>query len=403
MSWGRPWATPSGRIRPRYRCWRNRRPSGCQVTYAQPPSFGGAATSPSPKILPVRETPLIRNRGERTVVRVGTAAFGAGFTVIAGPCAIETKAQLLAAARAAAAAGAAMLRAGAFKPRTSPYAFQGLGAEALALLDLAAEETGLPVVSEVLGEADIPLVAAHAQMLQVGSRNMQNFRLLEAVGRQELPVLLKRGHMATVEETLNAAEYIAKEGNCRIVICERGIRAFDPSLRFTLDLAGALLMRERTHLPVIVDPSHATGCARLVPALALAVCLARSRIAEPADRRVDELRVVLTERLVTEVVLLHRPRAVVFDDDVGFFDEREKVLPVFLIAVIQFDTPLAAVDALEVAAVGFLVRIVDERGVRPNQVATGAFYLDDVGSHIGEQHRTVRACEDLREIQHAKI
>lgn len=204
------------------------------------------------------------------MVRVGAASFGEGFAIVAGPCAIESKAQLLTAARAAAAAGAAMLRAGAFKPRTSPYAFQGLGTEALPLLNLAAAESGLPVVSEVLGEADIPAVSAHAQMLQVGSRNMQNFPLLSALGRQGLPILLKRGHMATISETLHAAEYIAKEGNTDIVLCERGIRAFDPSLRFTLDLAGALVLRERTHLPVIVDPSHATGAARLVPALALA-------------------------------------------------------------------------------------------------------------------------------------
>lgn len=203
-------------------------------------------------------------------MRVGEAVFGEGFTVVAGPCAVEGEEQAVATARAVAGAGAAVLRGGAYKPRTNPYDFQGLGEEGLCHLARAKVESGLPLVSEVLGEGDIETVSAVADMLQVGSRNMQNFRLLTALGRQEKPVLLKRGHMATVDETLAAAEYVAKEGNMGVVLCERGVRTFEPSLRFTLDLGGALVLRERTHLPVIVDPSHATGDARYVAPLARA-------------------------------------------------------------------------------------------------------------------------------------
>nr|MBC8514516.1 3-deoxy-7-phosphoheptulonate synthase [bacterium] len=215
--------------------------------------------------------PLIGFRGARTVVEVGSATFGGGgFPVIAGPCAVESIAQITETAEAVAGLGADLLRGGAFKPRTSPYTFQGLGEEGLSMLVEAGRRVGLGVVSEVLSPEDIPLVASSVDMIQIGSRNMTNFSLLKAVGKTNLPILLKRGYMSTVEETLLAAEHIAAKGNDRIILCERGIRAFDTSLRFTYDLAGALLLREQSRLPVIGDPSHATGCTHLVEPLAIA-------------------------------------------------------------------------------------------------------------------------------------
>jgi len=167
-----------------------------------------------------------------------------------------------------------MLRGGAFKPRTSPKSFQGLGAEGLQLLAEAAQRTGLPVVTEVMDPRDVALVAESAGMLQVGSRNMQNFPLLREVGRQPKPVLLKRGAAATIDELLHAAEYITNEGNSNVVLCERGVRGFDPSTRYVLDLAAVPVLRERTALPIIVDPSHGTGNARYVPAMAAAAMVA---------------------------------------------------------------------------------------------------------------------------------
>ncbi len=194
--------------------------------------------------------------------------------VMAGPCAVESKEQMFASADAVVAAGAAMLRGGAYKPRTSPKSFQGLGPMGLQLLDEASARTGLPVVTEVLDPRDVERVAQHAAMLQVGSRNMQNFPLLREVGRQRLPVLLKRGAAATVDELLFAAEYITNEGNGNVILCERGIRSFDTATRYVLDLAVVPLLRERSDLPIVVDPSHGTGRASLVRPMALAAAAA---------------------------------------------------------------------------------------------------------------------------------
>lgn len=204
----------------------------------------------------------------------GLTIGGDEFVVMAGPCAVETSELLLTVADLVAAAGAAVLRGGAFKPRTSPKSFQGLGEEGLRLLDEASRRTGLPVVTEVLDPRDVELVARHAAILQVGSRNMQNFPLLREVGRQGRPVLLKRGAAATLDELLHAADYILQEGNQNVVLCERGVRGFDPSTRYLLDLAAVPALKQRTGLPVIVDPSHGTGDARLVPAMARAAAAA---------------------------------------------------------------------------------------------------------------------------------
>ncbi len=213
-----------------------------------------------------------------TVVRFGDAAGIAigerDFTVIAGPCSVEGRDMLHETARFVRAAGAAMLRGGAFKPRTSPYAFQGLGAAALRMLAEVRSSTGIPVVSEVMDTRQVELVAEHVDMLQVGARNMQNFALLAEVGRTQRPVLLKRGMSATVAELLMAAEYIMAQGNHDVVLCERGIRTFEPSTRNTLDIAAIPVLKRETHLPVIVDPSHAGGRADLVAPLALAAVAA---------------------------------------------------------------------------------------------------------------------------------
>ncbi|MCA8953922.1 MAG: 3-deoxy-7-phosphoheptulonate synthase [Planctomycetes bacterium] len=196
------------------------------------------------------------------------------FVVMAGPCAVETADQLGTVALAVAAAGASMLRGGAFKPRTSPRSFQGLGRAGLELLAEASRRTGLPVVTEVMDPRDVALVAGHAAMLQIGSRSMQNFPLLREVGKAGVPVLLKRGAAATIEELVLASEYVRGEGNDAVVLCERGVRSFDPSTRYLLDLAAVPLLRERTDLPVIVDPSHGTGRSSLVAPMAKAALVA---------------------------------------------------------------------------------------------------------------------------------
>ena len=216
---------------------------------------------------------------DRTVVHVGgrdaRASFGGrALTVIAGPCSVESHDMLLEAASAVRAAGARMLRGGAFKPRTSPYAFQGLGAEALRLLAGVRAETGLPVVTEVMDTRQVDLVAEHADMLQVGARNMQNFALLAELGRVRRPVLLKRGLSATIKELLMAAEYIMANGNHDVVLCERGIRTYETATRNTLDVAAIPVLKRESHLPVIVDPSHAGGDADLVAPLAFAAIAA---------------------------------------------------------------------------------------------------------------------------------
>jgi 3-deoxy-7-phosphoheptulonate synthase len=211
-------------------------------------------------------------RGERSVVRLRSgAAFGGDeIAICAGPCGVESAEQLEAAARAVAAAGANVLRGGAFKPRTSPYSFQGLGEEALKLLRDAGERHALGVVTEVMDPRDVELVARYADMLQIGARNMQNYPLLREVGAMRMPVLLKRGLSATVQEWLLAAEYILLGGNEDVVLCERGVRSFDVVTRNVLDISVVPLLEEMTHLPVIVDPSHAVGIARLVPPIAVA-------------------------------------------------------------------------------------------------------------------------------------
>jgi 3-deoxy-7-phosphoheptulonate synthase len=210
-------------------------------------------------------------RSAPSTVKVRDVVIGAvPVVVIAGPCSVESADQLLTIARSVSKEGATLLRGGAFKPRTSPYSFQGLGEDGLEFLAMAREETGLGVVSEVVAPEDIPLMNRFVDMLQVGSRNMQNFRLLSAVGEQPTPVLLKRGLMSTIEEMLLAAEYIVGAGNPRVVLCERGIRSFESATRSTLDLSAVPVLKERSHLPVIVDPSHAAGKRSLVPSLAAA-------------------------------------------------------------------------------------------------------------------------------------
>ncbi len=214
-----------------------------------------------------------------TIVRVGgrdaNATFGGStITVIAGPCSVESRDMLLETATAVRAAGATMLRGGAFKPRTSPYAFQGLGEEALHLLAEARKATGMPVVTEVMDTRQVDLVAEHADMLQVGARNMQNYSLLAELGHVQRPVLLKRGLSATIKELLMAAEYIMANGNHDVVLCERGIRTFETATRNTLDVSAIPVLKRETHLPVIVDPSHAGGDALLVAPLAFAAIAA---------------------------------------------------------------------------------------------------------------------------------
>ncbi|MEO7085921.1 MAG: 3-deoxy-7-phosphoheptulonate synthase [Gemmatimonadaceae bacterium] len=216
---------------------------------------------------------------DRTVVRVGgrdaNASFGgAEITIIAGPCSVENREMLMTTATLVRDAGATVLRGGAFKPRTSPYAFQGLGLEALKMLADVRAETGLPIVTEVMDTRQVDLVAEHADMLQVGARNMQNFALLAELGRVQRPVLLKRGLSATIKELLMAAEYIMANGNHDVVLCERGIRTFETATRNTLDVAAIPVLKRETHLPVIVDPSHAGGDASLVAPLAFAAIAA---------------------------------------------------------------------------------------------------------------------------------
>jgi 3-deoxy-7-phosphoheptulonate synthase len=210
-------------------------------------------------------------QSEPTIVRAGSLVVGGrAIGVIAGPCSVESRDQIVETARAVKAAGAMALRGGAFKPRTSPYSFQGMKEQGLELLAEARAETGLAIVTEVVSPEDVPLVTRYADVLQIGARNMQNYRLLEAVGRTEVPVLLKRGPSATVEELLLAAEYILDGGNRQVMLCERGIRTFESHTRFTLPLATVPWLHARTHLPVVVDPSHGTGHANLVASMAAA-------------------------------------------------------------------------------------------------------------------------------------
>jgi 3-deoxy-7-phosphoheptulonate synthase len=214
-------------------------------------------------------------KGERTVIDVdGRKVGGDNFALIAGPCTVESREQTLETARAVAAEGVTMLRGGAFKPRTSPYAFQGLGEIALEYLKEAREETGLPLVTELMDPRHVEAVLEVADVIQIGARNMSNFSLLSEVGRAPKPVLLKRGLSSTVEDLLMAAEYIVKEGNSQVILCERGIKTFETSTRFTLDIGAIPVLKMETHLPVIVDPSHPAGRRELVLPLARAAVAA---------------------------------------------------------------------------------------------------------------------------------
>ena len=224
------------------------------------------------------------HKPDATRVKVDDVVIGGReLVVMAGPCSVESREQIFAAADAVRAAGARILRGGAFKPRSSPYSFQGLGKQGLQLLAEARDRTGLKVVTEVVAPEDVDLVAEYADVLQIGARNMHNYRLLSAVGMQPRPVLLKRGMMSTVDEMLLAAEYVVAGGNPRVVLCERGIRTFETSSRNTLDLCAVPILKERTHLPVIVDPSHAAGRREWVPALA------RAAVAAGADGLIVEV------------------------------------------------------------------------------------------------------------------
>jgi len=243
-----------------------------------------------------------------TKVKVGDVVFGGAETiVVGGPCAVEGRDVLLEIARAVKAAGARVLRGGAFKPRTSPYAFRGLGEDGLRFLAEAREETGLPVVTEVLDPRDVPLVERHADMLQIGSRNMHNFALLAEVGRARKPVLLKRGMSATIDEVLTSAEYVLAGGNDQVVLCERGIRTFEHGYRHTLDVTAVPALHARSHLPVCVDPSHASGRRAFIAPLARAAVAAGADAVmidvhvRPEEARCDGKQAVLPEEFASIV------------------------------------------------------------------------------------------------------
>jgi len=231
-------------------------------------------------------------RADPTVIDARGRRIGDGyFGLIAGPCTVETREQTFETARAVAASGASMLRGGAFKPRTSPYTFQGLGEAALEILAEAREETGLPLVTELMDPRHVEAVVETTDVIQIGARNMSNFALLAEVGRARKPVLLKRGLSATLEELLMAAEYVVKEGNSRVILCERGIKTFETAMRFTLDIGAVPVLKQETHLPVIVDPSHAAGRRDLV------LPLARAAVAAGADGIIVEVHPAPEEAL----------------------------------------------------------------------------------------------------------
>lgn len=220
----------------------------------------------------------------RTIVRAGDISIGGDdFIVMAGPCAVESREQILSLATAVKDRGAHILRGGAFKPRTSPYSFQGLGEEGLKLLAEAGNDSGLPVITEVISPDLVDLVCQHTDILQIGARNMQNYALLEAVGKVGTPVMLKRGMMSTIEELLLAAEYILTNGNKNVILCERGIRSFEKATRYTLDISAVPVIKKHSHLPVVVDPSHGTGHSDYVPAVA------RAAVAAGADGIIVEV------------------------------------------------------------------------------------------------------------------
>ena len=255
-------------------------------------------------------------RGENTVINVrGVIIGGEGVVVMSGPCAVESREQLLTAARQVKAAGGHVLRGGAFKPRTSPYSFQGMEEEGLKLLKEASEETGLPTVTEVIDEQSLQIALNYVDIIQVGARNMQNFRLLRAVGQTDKTILLKRGLSATIEEWLMSAEYIMSEGNGKIILCERGIRTFETYTRNTLDLSAVPLVKRLSHLPVIVDPSHATGDRQLVAPMSLAA------VASGADGLIVEMHPEPSKALCDGAQSLHP------EELVGLIAKLQKIMP----------------------------------------------------------------------------
>ena len=268
---------------------------------------------------------------ERSTVRVGGVPIGPGhLTLMAGPCAVETPGQTLAAARMAKAAGAAILRGDAFKPRTSPYSFQGLGEPGLKILAEVRAEVGMPFVAEVVNAADVDLVASYADMLRIGARNAQNFELLQAVGAAGRPVLLKRGLSSTIEEWLMAAEYIAQRGNLDVVLCERGVRTFERATRNTLDISAVPVAQRLSHLPVIVDPSHSGGSRDLV------LPLARAGIAVGADGLIVDVHPH------PETALCDGPQALVEDDLAELAAVLSDLSPMMGRAVTMPPAPVAA-------------------------------------------------------------
>ncbi|HYY76730.1 MAG TPA: 3-deoxy-7-phosphoheptulonate synthase [Gaiellaceae bacterium] len=249
-----------------------------------------------------------------TVIDVDGRRIGDGyFGLVAGPCTVEYREQTLETARAVKEAGASMLRGGVFKPRTSPYTFQGLGVEGLRILEEARDETGLPIVTELMDPRHVEAVVETADVIQIGARNMQNFILLSEVGKAGKPVLLKRGPSASVEELLMAAEYVVKEGNARVILCERGIRTFERSTRYTLDIGAIPVLKQETHLPVIVDPSHAAGRRDLVPALA------RAAVAAGADGIIVEAHPAPEEALCDGPQLIPTAEFGAFVDELRAF------------------------------------------------------------------------------------
>jgi len=232
------------------------------------------------------DVPLVERKhlADRTIIKVGNTEIGGNKIVImAGPCAVESMDQVLQTAEGITNEGAAVLRGGAYKPRTSPYSFQGLGVQGLKILSEARKQTGLPIVTEIIDPQLVDVVASYADILQIGARNMQNFSLLKAVGKIKNPIMLKRGLMSTIQEFLNAAEYILSEGNPNVILCERGIRTFETYTRNTLDISAVPILKQMTHLPVFVDPSHATGIRELI------LPVSRAAIAAGADGIIVEV------------------------------------------------------------------------------------------------------------------
>ncbi|MDN5331691.1 MAG: 3-deoxy-7-phosphoheptulonate synthase [Tepidanaerobacteraceae bacterium] len=272
------------------------------------------------KIVPIMEPYKLASRTfhpEPTVVKVGDVKIGGEeFVIMAGPCAVESKEQLFETAEIVKKCGTRVLRGGAFKPRTSPYSFQGLGEEGLKILAEARELTGLPIVTEVVSPEYVEMVAHYADILQVGARNMQNFELLKAVGKSGKPVLLKRGMAATIEEWLNAAEYIMNEGNFRVILCERGIRTFEQKTRNTLDLSAVAVIKHISHLPVIVDPCHSTGNWRLVAPMS------RAALAAGADGLIVEVH------LEPEKALSDGPQSLKPEKFMELCEELRKIAPI---------------------------------------------------------------------------